>query len=313
MPNWKILITDGLAESGQELLKAAAEVVDRTDISAQELLAEINEYAALIVRGRTKVTKEVIGASSNLKVVGRAGVGVDNIDLAAAQSQNITVVNAPTASTDAVAEHTLGLILSLVRHIPRADTAMKSGQWIRKELKGVELSGKTLGIIGMGRIGSAVAQRAAAFRMQIIGHDPLIDADDIRSKGADPVSLKELYSRSDFISLHLPLTPETRGMLDGQAFASMKRGVYLVCAARGSVIDELALHASLESGQVAGAALDVFSEEPPGLTALVAHPNVVATPHIGAQTVEAQEHAAEHIAKEVLAALNNEPLSSKIV
>lgn len=313
MPKWKILISDGLADRGQEIMKAVADVSDQDGIDPDELLVEIESFDALIVRGRTHVTKEVFKAGSNLKVVGRAGVGVDNIDLAAAQSRSITIVNAPSGSTIAVAELTIGLMLSIIRNIPRADHSMKSGQWIKKELKGSELSRKTLGIIGMGRIGSAVAHRAAAFGMQIIGRDSFVSADDIRSRGAEPVSLKKLYSQSDFISLHLPLTPETRGLLDGQAFASMKRGVFLVCAARGGVIDELALHASLESGQVAGAGLDVYSEEPPGLTALVAHPNVVCTPHIGARTVEAQNQAAEQIAHEVLAALNGEPVSSKIV
>lgn len=313
MSSWKILITDGLDQVGQSLMQAHAEVVDRAGLSAEELLAEIEPFDGLIVRGRTKVTKEVFAAAPNLKVVGRAGVGVDNIDLAAAQSRQIVVVNAPAASTNAVAEHTLALMLSLVRQIPRADRAMKSGQWIKKELEGAELSGKTLGIIGMGRIGSAVAHRAAPFGMQVLCYDPFVDAEDLRTRGGEPVELKKLYAESDFISLHLPRTPETRAMLDGGAFAAMKRGVYLVCAARGGVIDETALHASLESGQVAGAALDVFAEEPPGLTALVAHPQVIATPHIGAQTVEAQLRAAQHIAEQVLAALNGQPLISQIV
>lgn len=313
MAKWKILISDGLADIGQDFLRATADVSAQDGISEDDLLTEIKAYDALIVRARTKVTKEVFEAASNLKVVGRAGVGVDNIDLAAAQSRKITIVNAPSGATIAVAELTIGLMLSLIRQIPRADNALKSGQWIKKELKGTQLSGKTLGIIGMGRIGSAVTQRAAAFGMQILGNDSFVSAEDIRARGAQPVSLKELYAQSDFISLHLPLTPETRGMLDGQTFASMKRGVYLICAARGGVIDEIALHASLESGQVAGAGLDVFSEEPPGLTALIAHPNVVCTPHIGARTIEAQNHAAKQIAKEVLAVLNDEPLSSKVV
>lgn len=313
MAKWKILISDGLADIGQDFLRATADVSAQDGISKDDLLTEIKAYDALIVRARTKVTKEVFEAASNLKVVGRAGVGVDNIDLAAAQSRKITIVNAPSGATIAVAELTIGLMLSLIRQIPRADNALKSGQWIKKELKGTQLSGKTLGIIGMGRIGSAVTQRAAAFGMQILGNDSFVSAEDIRARGAQPVSLKELYAQSDFISLHLPLTPETRGMLDGQTFASMKRGVYLICAARGGVIDEIALHASLESGQVAGAGLDVFSEEPPGLTALIAHPNVVCTPHIGARTIEAQNHAAKQIAKEVLAVLNDEPLSSKVV
>jgi len=313
MSNWKILLTDGLAPGGVEILQAVAEVEDRNGIDAQELLEAAGDYHALIVRGRTKLTAQVFDAAKKLKVVGRAGVGVDNIDLAAAQAKGVIVVNSPTATTIAVAEHTLALMLSLIRHLPRADAGMKSGQWLKKELKGSELAGKTLGIIGMGRIGSGVAQRAAAFGVSVLGHDPLISADQIRERGAEPVELNELYQRADFISLHLPLTRETRGLIDGQAFAKMKRGVYLICAARGGVIDETALLARLESGQVAGAALDVFAEEPPGLTALVAHPNVVATPHIGAQTVEAQARAAADIAEEVVAALQEEPLRWQVV
>lgn len=313
MADWNILITDGLDERGQAILKEKAKVYDRSGIDPEELLTEVGQFDALIVRGRTQVSKAVFDVGGKLKVVGRAGVGVDNIDLAAAQLKGVTVVNTPTATTTAVAEHTLGLMLAMVRQIPRADASMKAGQWIKKELGGGELSGKTLGIIGMGRIGSAVAQRAIAFGMRALGYDPLIDEAAVRKRGAEPTVLKDLYAQSDLISLHLPLTRETRGMIDGSALASMKRGVYLICAARGGVIDETALLARLESGQVAGAALDVFAEEPPGLTALVAHPRVVATPHIGAQTTEAQARAAEHIANEVLAALRGNELRWRIV
>ena len=316
MPDWKILLTDGLQENGQAILRAAAgvgEVSDLNGISAEELLNIVPEYDAMIVRGRTKVTSEVIKAAPKLKVIGRAGVGVDNIDLAAAQSNQITVVNSPMATTIAVAEHTMALMLSLIRLIPKADTAMKSGQWIKKQLKGTELNGKTLGIIGMGRIGSMVGELASAFGMGILGYDPFLPGDEIQIRGAQSVDLKSLYNRSDIISLHLPLSPDTRNMIDGQAIGHMKRGVILICAARGGIIAETALLAALESGQVAGAALDVFGYEPPGLTALVAHPNVVATPHIGAQTKEAQLRAAGDIANEVLASLQNEPLRWKIV
>ncbi len=313
MPDWKILLTDNLEEKGQAILRAAANVDDRSGIPTEELLEIINQYDAMIVRGRTKVTADVFAAAANLKVVGRAGVGANNIDLAAAQSRGVMVVNSPTATTIAVAEHTLSLMLALIRALPKADTAMKSGQWIKKQLVGVELHGKTLGIIGMGRIGAAVSQRAGAFGMQVLGHDPLLGDSEIRQRGAEPVPLTELYARSDFISLHVPLTPDTRGMIDGQSLGLMKRGVRLICTARGGLIDETALLAALESGQAAGAALDVFANEPPGLTALVAHPNVIATPHIGAQTTEAQVRAATDIASEVLAALRGTPLRWKIV
>ena len=313
MPDWKILLTDGLEEKGQAILRAAANVDECSGISPAELIKIVGQYDAMIVRGRTTVNADVLAAATNLKVLGRAGVGVDNIDLAAAQSRGLTVLNSPTATTIAVAEHTLALMLALVRSVPRADAAIKSGQWIKKQLVGVELHGKTLGIIGVGRIGGAVGQRAAAFGMQVLGNDPLLGDNEIRQRGAEPVPLTELYTRSDFISLHVPITPDTRGMIDGQSMGHMKRGVRLICTARGGLIDETALLAALESGQAAGAALDVFANEPPGLTALVAHPNVIATPHISAQTTEAQSRAAADIASEVLAALRCEPLRWKIV
>ena len=190
---------------------------------------------------------------------------------------------------------------------------MKNGDWLKKQIKGTELFGKTLGIVGMGRIGAEVAKRASIFGMHNLGYDPLIPEDEIRQRGSEPIALEELYARSDYISLHLPLTDETRSMVDEQAFARMKRGVRILCAARGGIIDENTLSAELESGQVAGAALDVFASEPPGASDLVRHPKVIATPHVGAQTAEAQSRAAEDIANEVLAALNGEPLRWKIV
>jgi D-3-phosphoglycerate dehydrogenase len=313
MHNWKIIITDGLNVKGRTILENNAEIFDHTGISAEDLLEKVSESDALIVRGRTKVTAALLEAAPNLKVVGRAGVGVDNIDLAAAQSRRVTVVNAPTATTIAVAEHTLALMLTLARHIARADYSMKSGLWNKKKLVGTELFGKTLGIIGMGRIGTEVALRAKAFGTTVLGYDPFLEQDSIKQRGAQPTTQNDLLARSDLISLHLPFTPETRGMINGQTIGLMKAGTYLICAARGGIIDETALLNALESGQIAGAALDVFSTEPPGLSALVAHPNVVATPHIGAQTAEAQVRAAVDISEEVLAALKRQPLRWKIV
>jgi len=313
MPVWKILITDGLDETGKAILRASAEVEDFSGISIEHLLQVIGNFDALIVRGRTRVNSNVFEAAKRLKVVGRAGVGIDNIDIAAANRHNVTVVNAPLATTRAVAEYTLALMLALARTIPKADTAMKSGQWLKKDLKGVELNGKVMGVIGMGNIGAAVAGLASALGMTPIGNDPWLPAGEIIKRGAEPVSINELFSRSDFISLHVPLSPETKMMIDGQAFGMMKRGVRLICDARGGVVDETALLGALESGQVAGAALDVFSNEPPGMTALVTHPNVIATPHIAAQTIESQTRAAKDIASEVLAALRGEPLRWKIV
>jgi D-3-phosphoglycerate dehydrogenase len=312
MPEWTILISDGLDESGQALLRPAARVEDRAGITPAELLQAAAGCEALIVRSRSKVTAEVLEAGRRLRVVGRAGVGVDNIDLGAAAERGVIVVNAPQSTTLAVAEHALGLMLALARMIPRADAAMKAGQWIKKELEGVELSGKTLGIVGMGNIGAAVAQRAAALGMTVAGYDPLLPGEATRQRGAEPLDLDELYARADFISLHVPLTAETRGMVGGEAFERMKPGVRLVCTARGGLIDEEALLNALESGRVAGAALDVFAQEPPGATGLVAHPRVIATPHVAAQTMEAQKRAAVDIAQEVLAALRGEPLRWRV-
>jgi D-3-phosphoglycerate dehydrogenase len=312
MSAWKILLTDGLEENGKAILKTAAEVADQTGISAEDLLKIVGEYDALIVRGRTKVTSAVFEAGRNLKVVGRAGVGVDNIDLAAAKEHKVTVVNSPLATTVAVAELTLSLMLSVVREIPRADATMKAGKWLKKEFEGTELNGKTLGVIGFGRIGSAVAARAKAFEMKILAYDPLIPAEEILKRGGEPVSMDELLAKADIITMHMPLTADSRNILNADAFAKMKKGVYVVCAARGGVIDEEALLAALNNGQVSGAALDVFATEPPGQTDLVAHPRVIDSPHIGAQTVEAQARAANDISEEVLNALAGKPLRWKV-
>ncbi len=313
MNDWNILITDSFPINGVELLSASAKADYQPGMTADDLLNCIENYDALIVRGRTKVTADVIAAASKLKAVCRAGVGVDNIDLASAQSSNITVVNTPTATTIAVAEHTLALMLALVKSVAQADAAMKAGQWPKKQLMGSELSDKVLGVIGVGNIGASVAERAAAFGMKAIGYDPVLTDDQMRARGVEPVSIEELYAQSDMITLHIPLNDSTRNIINGQTISQMKRGVLIVCAARGGVIDETALLSALESGQVAGAALDVFTQEPPGLTALVSHPNVITTPHIGAQTREAQARAARDAAEEILTALRGEPLRWKIV
>ncbi len=309
---WKILLTDGLEENGQAIMRAVAQVDNRPGITPEELLAIIGDYDALVVRGRTKVTPAVLEAGKKLKVVGRAGVGVDNIDLNAAKTSKITVVNSPIATTIAVAELTLGLMLAVMREVPRADAGMKSNKWLKKELEGNELYQKTLGVIGFGRIGSAVAVRAAAFGMKILAYDPLLKAEDIQTRGGIPVTLDELLAQADVITMHLPLTADSRNLLSAEAFGKMKTGVCIVCAARGGVIDETALLAALNSGKVAAAGLDVYATEPQSLTELVSHPKVICTPHIGAQTVEAQARAAEDIGTEVLAALRGEPLRWKV-
>jgi D-3-phosphoglycerate dehydrogenase len=312
MNTYKILITDGLDESGQAVLRASNQVDDRTGVSAEDLLKVIPEYDALIVRGRTKVNAAVFDAASKLKVVGRAGVGVDNIDLEAAKKKGVAVVNAPISTTLAVAELAFGLMLAVAREIPRADAALKQGQWIKKELEGVELNGKTLGVIGFGRIGAEVGKRAKVFGMNVVAYDPLIEADEIKRRGAEPLTLEKLYATSDFISLHLPLTAQTRGMVGAQAFAQMKDGIRIVSAARGGIIDEKELVNALNSGKVAGAALDVFAEEPAGKTEAVLHPKLIGTPHVGGQTVEAQSRAGDDIASEILNALEGRPLRWKV-
>jgi len=313
MPEWKILLTDGLEQNGQTILRAAAQVEDREGIPAEELQAILGEYDALIVRGRTKVTRSLLGSTARLKVVGRSGVGVDNIDLTAAREFGIGVVNAAVSTRLAVAELAVGMLLALARRIPYADRTIKAGVWAKKELSGIELNGKTLGVIGVGNIGAAVAVRAGALGMDVIGYDPLLPAEEIARRGARPVGIDDLYASADFITIHIPLTAGSRGWINAAVLAQMKPGVQIVCTARGGIIDEEALLAALNSGHVAGAALDVFSQEPPGLTDLVSHPNVIATPHIGAQTEEAQARAAVDIACEVLAVLRGESLRWRIV
>ncbi|MGB4595456.1 MAG: hydroxyacid dehydrogenase [Anaerolineaceae bacterium] len=315
--SFKVLITDGLEKEGKTILNARGEVADKKGIEPAELLEVIGEYDALIVRGRTKVTKEVFDAAKNLKVVGRAGVGVDNIDLEAARAHGVTVVNAPTSTTIAVAELAFGLILSLVREIPRADAAMKQEQYPKKDFMGSEVNGKTLGIVGYGNIGRKLSIYAQALGMKVICYDIFFDLSGdlskVRATGAEPMTLEAVYAQSDIISFHLPLNAQSKHMLNESAFAKMKDGVLIVDAARGGVIDEPALLSALESGKVSGAALDVLEKEPPLDWTLVKHPKVIATPHIGAQTNEAQVRVAIDIAEEVMNILEGNSPRWKIV
>ena len=305
---WRILVTDGLAPEGIALLRGEAEVVEA------ESLEGLPSFEAVVVRSRTRVTASDIARSiPRLQVIGRAGVGVDNIDLGAAQQAGAIVVNAPQAAGLAVAEHALGLMLSLARRIPQADSSMKRGEWRKYELEGTELAGKTLGLLGFGRIGRLIADRAAALGMRVAAHDPLIPDEAIRSGGAEPMELSALLAQADYLSLHLPLNDSTRGILGRGAIRRMKTGARLINTARGELVDEKALLEALDDGQLAGAALDVFAEEPPGLSRLVLHPGVITTPHVAAQTAEAQRRTAVEIAGEVMAALRGEPLRWRIV
>lgn len=312
MSDWKILVTDGLEENGKIILAKEAQVDDKKGVSAEELLKIIGDYDAIIVRGRTKVTKEIFEAGKKLRVVGRSGVGVDNIDLQAAKEHKVIVVNAPIATTRAVAELVIGMIFALAREIPRADSSMKQNQWLKKEFEGAELNGKTLGVIGIGRIGSSVAKMASAIGMKILAYDPVLSPEAVHTAGGEVSALDELLQKADFITIHTPLTDSTRNMVGAAMLAKMKDGVRIVCAARGNIIDEAALLAAINSGKVAGAALDVFSAEPPVDSKLVKHPKIVATPHIGGQTMEAQIRAANDISNEVLAALQGAPLHWKV-
>lgn len=266
-----------------------------------ELIKIIGEYDGLVVRSATKVTPAVLKAAKKMKIVGRAGVGVDNINVAEATKYGIMVMNTPGGNTVSTAQLTLSLLSALARNIPAADISIKEGKWDRKSFTGVELNGKVLGIIGCGRIGQVVAQTAATMGMKVIGYDPVMSADAFKEIGLPRVDLDEIFAKSDFITVHTPLTPETSNLLDDKAFAKCKKGVRVINCARGGIIDEAALLRALESGQVAGAALDVFTSEPPKehLKPLIAHRNLVVTPHLGASTDEAQVNVARDIANQM--------------
>ncbi len=299
----RILIADGLSPDGIAYLEKIGEVNVNPKITADELKAVLPAYQALVVRSRTKVNPGVIAAGSALKVIGRAGVGVDNIAVAAAVAAGIVVVNSPMAASVSVAEHTLGLLLALARQIPAADASLKQGKWEKSAFMGSELSGKTLGLLGLGRIGALVANRAVAFGMSVLAYDPYLTPAQIAERNAQPTTFDGVLQGADYLSLHLPLTAETRGLVSTAQLGLLKKGARVVCAARGGVLDEAALRAALDSGHLAGAALDVFETEPPLPGSLAEHPRVIATPHIGAQTAEAQTRAGLAIAEEVSAVL----------
>ena len=296
-------MTEPLAEKGLELLREKAQTDVRLGLSTEELVKLIGDYEALIVRSQTKVTAEVIEAGRKLVVIGRAGVGLDNIDVDAATRKGIVVVNSPMGNIVATAEHTIALMFALARHIPQACASVKAGGWERRKFVGVELRGKVLGIIGLGRVGSEVARRARALEMKVIGYDPFISPERAQSLGVELVSWEELFRRADFISLHVPLTPSTRNLIGERELSWVKPTVRIINTARGGLIDEEALCRALKEGRVAGVALDVFSSEPPIDSSFLKFENVIATPHIGASTAEAQEIVGIDIANQVLSIL----------
>ncbi len=302
---YKILVSDPLQAAGLDLLReSGADVRVLSDEERPRLPELLPEYDALIVRSMTKVTRDLLEHGDRLRVVGRAGIGVDNIDVQAATERGILVVNAPTANLMSATEHTFALLFAVARNIPGADASMKSGEWDRKRFVGRELQGKTLGIVGFGRIGQRVAERARAFGMEIVAHDPFLDPAVAARLDVELLSVDDLLPRADVVTLHTPLSDATRGLLSAARIRSMREGAILVNCARGGLVDEAALLEALESGHLAGAGLDVFAAEPPTDLALVRHPKVVATPHIGAQTREAQKRIAVETTKMVLAALD---------
>ncbi|MBV9958513.1 MAG: phosphoglycerate dehydrogenase [Acidobacteria bacterium] len=301
MSEIKIFVADDVNESGLEPLRAAGLTVEkRTGLAPADLREAVRECQGLVVRSETKVTAELMDGAMSLRVIGRAGVGVDNIDVAAATARGIIVMNAPDGNTITTAEHTMALLISLARRVPAANASLKSSRWERKKFVGVELQGKTLGIVGLGRIGRVVATRARAFGMNVVAYDPFIAPEQARDLELEVATLDEVCARADFLTVHTPLTAETRGIIGSDAFARMKEGVRIINCARGGLVDERALFKAIKEGTVAGAALDVFEEEPPQSdNPLLALEEVIVTPHLGASTKEAQEGVAVTVAEQM--------------
>ncbi len=304
----RVLVADPLAEEGLRLLRQYGQVDVRTSLSVQELVEAIGDYDALIVRSGTQVTRTVLAAAHRLKVIARAGVGVDNIDVDAATEYGVLVVNAPTGNIVAAAEHTIALLMALARKLPHAHMSMRSGGWNRKQFMGVEVREKMLGLVGLGRVASEVARRARGLEMHVIAHDPYVSEEYAHKLGVELVPIDTLLTRSDFVSLHLPLTPQTRSFINAERLAQVRPGAYLINTSRGGVIDEDALLQALDEGRLAGAALDVFATEPlPSDHPLRSHPRVILTPHIGGSTVEAQARVARDAAEQVIGVLQGRP------
>lgn len=308
----KVVIAEKIAQSGLDNLSRSCRVEMAIGVDRAELLAHLADADGLVVRSATEVDAELISASPNLKVIGRAGIGVDNIDVAAATEAGIIVVNAPQANVISAAEHAIALLLSQARNIPRADATLRSGVWERTGFEGVELHGKNLGVVGLGRVGTLVTQRALAFGMHLFAYDPYVTDDRARKLGVEMVGLDELLATSDFITIHLPLTADTTGLIGKEALAKVKQGVRIVNTARGGILDEDALAEAVRDGRVAGAALDVYATEPLVESPLFELEDVVLTPHLGASTAEAQDKAGNDVAEAVAAALRGELVLSAV-
>ncbi|GLI07287.1 phosphoglycerate dehydrogenase [Paenibacillus tyrfis] len=312
---YKVLVMDGISDMGIQLLYDATdvEVEKKNGLSEDELMAIIADYDALLVRSATKVTERIMGAGSKLKVVGRAGVGVDNIDLEAATKRGIVVINAPDGNTIATCELTFAMMMSVARMIPQAYKKTVGSEWDRKTFVGVELRNKVLGVLGMGRIGSEVAKRAKAFGMEVLGYDPFLTEERAEKLGVKLGTVNEICAAADFITVHTPLTNETRHMISKPQFELMKKGARIINCARGGIIDEMALVEAIDAGIVAGAAFDVFEKEPPAADhPFLNHPKIVVTPHLGASTVEAQENVAIDVSEEVLHILRDQPFKNAV-
>jgi D-3-phosphoglycerate dehydrogenase len=298
----KVLISDSLSPAALEIFADRGVDVDfqpKLGSDKEKLAERVGHFDGLAIRSATKVTPKVLDRAKNLKVIGRAGIGVDNIDVAAATAKGIIVMNTPFGNSITTAEHAIGLLLALARQIPQADASTQAGKWEKNRFMGVEITNKTLGVIGCGNIGSIVANRAIGLKMKVVAYDPFLSPERARDLGVEKVELDELARRADFVTLHTPLTDKTSNMIDARTIAAMKKGVRIINCARGGLVDETALRAALDSGHVAGAAFDVFTEEPATHNPLFGHPNVVATPHLGAATTEAQENVALQIAEQM--------------
>ena len=300
----RVLVAEAIAREGIDLLAAAHEVDERIGCTRDELAGLLPDYDALIVRSQVQVDAELISAGARLVVIGRAGVGVDNVDLNAATRAGITVVNAPTGNTIAAAEHTLALLYGVARRTAAADASVRRGEWKRSEFTGLELRGRTLGIVGLGKIGQAIASRARAMEMIVLGVDPYVTAEQAANHGVELVEFDTLLARADVVTVHVPLTRATKGLLGRAAIAKLKPGAIVLNVARGGIVDEQAVAEALESGHLAGAGIDVFDEEPPAGSPLLSAPNTLLTPHLGASTAEAQVLVAEEVAGQVLEVLD---------